>query len=88
MNTLGSEAWYEYGTMEALPEMQRNDTDIVFKLIAKNSLWYWEPVEDPVFAAHRTNPTISALGQKSDRYYADEPVSVVACAHQVVLKQF
>jgi len=87
MNTLSSEAWSEYGTMDALPEMQRNNTDIVFRLIAKNTVWFWEPIEDPVFSAHRTVPTISALGQKSDRYYADDPVSVVACAQQVCLER-
>ncbi|KAF2682061.1 hypothetical protein K458DRAFT_342341, partial [Lentithecium fluviatile CBS 122367] len=75
--------WFEYGNMVALPEMQRNDTDIVFRMIAKNYVTYRTPVEDLVFSAHRTNQWISSYGTKSDRYYADDPVSVIACGQQL-----
>lgn len=66
-----------------MPEMARNDSDIVYRMIAKNFVMYREPNDDLVFAAHKTNPTVTNFGQKSEHYYSDFPVSVVACGQQV-----
>lgn len=82
MTAADNEAWYEYGGMVPLPEMQNNATDMVYRAIAKNYVVFRQPIEDPVFAAHKSNPTISSGGLKADSYYPDDPVTVVACAQQ------
>ncbi|KAF2873346.1 hypothetical protein BDV95DRAFT_592730 [Massariosphaeria phaeospora] len=78
----GSEELRDNGTQVLLPEMQRDDADISFKMIAKNYIMYRETNEDPVFSAHKTHPIITNMGQTGDRYYSDFPTSVIACSQQ------
>lgn len=63
--------------------MQRNDTDLVLRMITNNYVMFRETNEDPIFAAHKSFPIITNFGQEGDRYYADFPVGVIACAQQV-----
>ncbi|KAF2105559.1 hypothetical protein BDV96DRAFT_509152 [Lophiotrema nucula] len=63
-----------------IPELKRNDSDTVLKLIAKNKVVYSSPVDDPLFSAH-----IPWTDQDTNEtsYFPDFPVAVVGCAEQV-----
>ncbi|KAF2004127.1 hypothetical protein P154DRAFT_485871 [Amniculicola lignicola CBS 123094] len=78
----GSEAWQEYSNQVTLPEMQREDADVVLRMIAKNYMVYRETNEDPVFSAHKSYNLTLNFGATVERYYSDYPASVIACAQQ------
>ena len=66
-----------------LPELQRNDADVVVKTVPLNAVQYTNPVNDPVFSAHK-NMTKGTLRKSVDRYYvSDFPNGVIGCALQV-----
>lgn len=63
-----------------IPELNRTDADIVIMFLAQNNVAYAEPVDDPMFSAHRA----LGFGQVSSLtyYQADWFVNVMACTDQ------
>ncbi|KAF2277918.1 uncharacterized protein EI97DRAFT_415680 [Westerdykella ornata] len=63
------------------PELQRPDADVALKLVMKNKVMYYKPVDDPLFLAHREKKSLYSQGWQT-RYLSDFPGSVVGCALQ------
>ncbi|KAJ4302760.1 hypothetical protein N0V90_001651 [Kalmusia sp. IMI 367209] len=72
---------YEAGIIP-LPEMHRNDADIVLIPVWPNAVVYEKPVDDPLFTAHRVEMRPQASGKDKALYWSDFPVGVVGCALQ------
>lgn len=70
-------------SVQLMPELQRNDADVTLKLVARNAVRYLNPVNDPMFSAHRGRTTQNTNGENKTTYWADFPGSVVGCARQV-----
>ncbi|KAF2822182.1 hypothetical protein CC86DRAFT_262550, partial [Ophiobolus disseminans] len=67
-----------------LPEMHTVDADLSINALLKNSVVYAQPVEDPIFAAHKPRRAISLVSNATATYYlSDFPVAVFACREQV-----
>lgn len=76
--------WYFNGVLYPLPEMRRDDADLVLKLVAKNRITYDNPVNDPIFSAHTKFTTVDETdGSNVTLYYSDFPASVIGCTQQV-----
>ncbi|KAF2736964.1 hypothetical protein EJ04DRAFT_562032 [Polyplosphaeria fusca] len=71
----------DYIGIKPLPEMARNDSDLVVMAVWQNSIRYNKPVDDPLFSAHKVLNRTTAIG-KLTRYGADYPAGVVGCAEQ------
>lgn len=70
--------------LNPLPEMRRNDSDLVLKLVMKNKVAYDSPVDDPVFSAHEEFTTFDQTdGTNVTFYFSDFPGSVIGCTQQV-----
>lgn len=79
-----SPEWYYKGFLEPLPEMKRDDADLVLKLVLKNRIAYNIPVNDPLFSAHEKYTTFDETDQVSvSFYFSDFPASVLGCTQQV-----
>jgi len=67
-----------------IPELNREDADIVLTLVAKRGVMYDTPVTDPMFST--SNKSVirytTTLGERPV-YQADPIASVVGCAQQV-----
>jgi hypothetical protein len=71
-------------TFIPLPEMEINDADLVAIFIAKNEMRYRQPINDPIFAAHRRADTVSdqQRGGNITYYKSDFPISALGCTLQ------
>jgi hypothetical protein len=65
--------------------MEINDADLVAIFIAKNEMRYRQPINDPIFAAHRRADTVSdqQRGGNITYYKSDFPISALGCTLQV-----
>lgn len=68
---------------QLIPQLRRKDADVVLKLIRLNSKTFENPVNDPVFSAHREDITYMTDGSNRTIYAPDFPGSVMGCALQV-----
>ena len=69
-----------------IPELQRRDADVGLKIVSTNVVAFQQPVNDPMFSAHR-NFTFT-LTEQTNRtiYIADSIASIMGCTMQVSLK--
>lgn len=68
-----------------LPEMRRDDADVVILAVFKYATEYHQPVDDPVFAAHRNVSRLAAAGKGSEIvniYHSDHSATWIGCASQ------
>ncbi|KAF2108075.1 hypothetical protein BDV96DRAFT_606060 [Lophiotrema nucula] len=65
----------------SLPRLQIDNADITLGLLARNSVQYLEPVDDPFFAAHKQFISPSTDGNIT-YYLSDFPASAFACKEQ------
>jgi len=66
-----------------VPELQRSDADVELKAISTNRVSFTEPVNDPMFSAHRNSTVSTSSGRILSIYVHDSPVTVMGCAVQV-----
>lgn len=52
-----SNAWREFGSSSPIPQLKSNDSDLFLTFIIMRNLNYLEPVEDPLFSAHKKDRT-------------------------------
>jgi hypothetical protein len=73
-----------YIGIDALPEMQRDDADVAVIAVWMNNVSYEDPVDDPLFTAHRPQTYIVGGGYPDyTKYYSDYHAGVIGCAQQV-----
>ncbi|KAF2020984.1 hypothetical protein BU24DRAFT_487495 [Aaosphaeria arxii CBS 175.79] len=68
---------------QTLPEMSRPKDDVLVALVAKNSVRYGQPVDDPLFAAHK--PIVHydlGTAENVTWYYSDVPATALGCVVQ------
>jgi hypothetical protein len=71
-------------TFQVDRDLQRWDADVSLRLTLKNAVQYENPVDDPMFSAHReTIFTDGTTGENITMYMSDHPGSVMGCAEQV-----
>lgn len=77
-------ARYPYSAFDPSPEMDIDDADVILKYIGKNRVHYGQPVNDPVFSAHK-KVTYKSYGVQDEAiiYYHDDPGTVLGCTEQV-----
>ena len=78
---LHEDSVYSSGEIAVLAEIERKDADVVVITIALDSIMYTEPVNDPLFSAHKTLKSPEARGRTM--YVSDNPVGVIGCALRV-----
>ena len=61
-----------------IPEMTREDADVSLIFVIGNSISYLNPVDDPLFAAHRRS-----LSDDQTIYLPDYPAGALGCTEQV-----
>lgn len=66
-----------------LPEMNRTDADVNLIAVWSNAIVYENPVNDPLFAAHRLEMRAQSSGTDKALYWADHYAGVIGCAEQV-----
>lgn len=76
--TAGSDA--TVAGWKPIPELNRTDADIVIMFLSQNGIIYAEPVDDPMFSAHR--PMGFGLVTDLTYYQADWFVNIMACVDQ------
>jgi hypothetical protein len=65
-----------------VPELEINNADLFFRFVGKGLVIYANPVNDPLFSAHR--PVTYTLQTGNASYYqSDFPGSTLACTQQV-----
>lgn len=72
----------KWSLLTPIPALQRQDADVVLRLITKDSVLFNNPIDDPMFSAHRKVDTIMNDGIEP-RYLSDFPGAGLACAAQV-----
>jgi hypothetical protein len=66
--------------------MRRNDADLVLNFVG-SPVHYHDPVDDPLFSAHRTITEYDdGFNDNITRYVADSPLTGVGCSIQVCRK--
>lgn len=66
----------------------RDDADIVLIMLCKNRILYQNPVDDPIFSAHKRYVVPNErTGSEFSYYLSDFPVSVVGCTQQVSIDE-
>ncbi|KAH7128142.1 hypothetical protein B0J11DRAFT_430867 [Dendryphion nanum] len=66
-----------------LKEMNRTDADVLMNIIFLNNVGYLNPIDDPVFSAHRSRETLTAPSYKPDFI-----AGIIGCTDQVFTVQF
>jgi hypothetical protein len=70
-----------WSNLDPLPELQISDADFSLNGILKNRVVYSQPLDDPMFAAHKP---WSAVDYGPEPYYVSDFVaSILACKEQV-----
>lgn len=87
MLTWLSSRWYETGSdspmFQPIPELVRDDADVVLFFLMANAVNFVQPVDDELFAAHRRiSASLSGAPDGKKVYLTDEPVHVLGCAAQ------
>ena len=62
--------------------MNRTDADVAFTYITLNNVWYHNPVNDPLFSAHK-KVTINEGNLAAANYKSDNYIGAMGCAVQV-----
>ncbi|KAF2265707.1 hypothetical protein CC78DRAFT_598290 [Lojkania enalia] len=74
--------WQDVDDFDPLPEMRRDDADIILRSVEQGIVGYREPVDDPVFAAHRDAHGSTDHGPKGFVFLPDFPIAMIGCAQQ------
>lgn len=70
---------------EPLPGLVRNDSETALLAVYPNKIVYVNPVNDPVFSAHRPWKSVNGDGDAHEPLYLpDHPGRVIGCAVQVL----
>lgn len=67
------------GQFLPIQEMNRSDADTTLMFLAGNNVRNTNPVDDPIFSAHR----VGDVPYHGNVYYSDYVTSVVGCIEQV-----
>lgn len=70
--------WNSFQQFEPLPELRKDNADVVLIHLKKNNMFYKEPVDDPAFSAHKPLNLWDAV-----YYVSDFPSAVLGCVQQV-----
>lgn len=62
--------------------MEQETADITVIMLAKNSVHYDEPVDDPLFSTHTALDYYTLWGSEEAGYLSDFPVSMFGCTQQ------
>lgn len=62
--------------------MEQDNADVTVIMLAKNSVYYGEPVNDPLFSAHAPMDYYTIWGSEQKGYLSDFPVSMIGCTQQ------
>jgi hypothetical protein len=65
-----------------LPELTREDADVTLISFFPSNMTYKQPVEDPIFSAHRPIE-IETTFDEQRRYQSDYDFGIMGCAEQV-----
>lgn len=65
--------WSEqYSPLDLIAEVDRQDADIIFKIVGKGIVAYYHPTDDPIFSAHKERKfTDVGSGNNHTFYYSD-----------------
>ncbi|KAF2730866.1 hypothetical protein EJ04DRAFT_579521 [Polyplosphaeria fusca] len=80
---------YPFSTFNATGALFRSNADVFLRIIAMNSAYFYAPVNDPIFSAHRVlSNHLLQSGVERDLYGGDFPAEVIGCAlqHQFCVK--
>jgi hypothetical protein len=77
-------ARYPYSAFDPSPELDIDDADVILMYIGNNRVHYGQPVNGPVFSAHK-KITYKSYGvqDEAEIYYHDNPGTVLGCTEQV-----
>ena len=72
------------GSFLPIPELDRNDSQILLVFLSAEKIHFLNPVDDAFFSAHRPGGNAQAIGQVGavPTYLIDNPVNVLGCATQ------
>ncbi|KAI9784416.1 MAG: hypothetical protein M1816_000840 [Peltula sp. TS41687] len=71
-----------YSDFVPRPELIRSDADHTVVFISMNSVLAAEPIDDPIFSAHRPIVTLASNRNSGIFYGADRPAGVIGCIEQ------
>ncbi|KAF2743776.1 hypothetical protein M011DRAFT_450657 [Sporormia fimetaria CBS 119925] len=73
----------EYSSLlRPIPELTTHDADLFLVKVAQNRMRYLEPVEDPMFLAHRPMIPLQNVPRNLTLYERDFPASITGCQAQ------
>ncbi|KAF2729630.1 hypothetical protein EJ04DRAFT_588412 [Polyplosphaeria fusca] len=84
-NTAGNFYAFNYNATSGprlIPELRKEDADVMLRFNMNNAVHYRHPVDDPMFAAHREFKITMTTGVNVTVYLSDFPGSVLGCALQ------
>ncbi|KAF2189270.1 hypothetical protein K469DRAFT_659388 [Zopfia rhizophila CBS 207.26] len=74
------------GHFSPLSEIARKDADVALTTIHHNNIIYSNPVDDPVFAAHKPFKYVTGTGRNITMYMPDSPARTIGCTEQASRK--
>ena len=80
-----SYALRELSSFSPIAELKSNDSDLFLTFIMMRNMNYLEPVEDPLFSAHRKTQLQFTDNSTRVVYTADQPVAVYGCHYKACL---
>ena len=79
-----SPAWENFNSFSPISELESNDSDLFLGFVVPHGVSYNNPVDDPLFSAHRIMTDVaSGINLTRTFYVSDEPVTVFGCQNQV-----
>ncbi|KAJ4290359.1 hypothetical protein N0V90_010575 [Kalmusia sp. IMI 367209] len=77
--------WREFGgTFSPIPQLKSNSSDLVVAIIVKRGTLFLDPVDDPLFSAHKVFKQRMTSNETDASYLSDLPASAFACQYQIV----
>ncbi|KAF2871857.1 hypothetical protein BDV95DRAFT_594151 [Massariosphaeria phaeospora] len=64
-----------------IPDLKRHDADVTLRFILKNSIMFMQPVDDPMYSAHREVKLLDTQGENNTRFISDFPGSHQMCVN-------
>lgn len=76
--------WDPYGsTFSPIPRLRNDDSDLVVVYVTTRGVRYWEPVDDPLFSAHKVIQQLLVDNSTIPNYLPDAPMTAFGCQQQV-----
>lgn len=79
----GASPWGDNGfSIEPIPQLKTEDSDLVIMFLRLHGITFLEPVDDPLFPAHKVRLQSQIYNETLTYYMSDDPVSVFSCITQ------